>query len=115
MSIKSVIKGEPVAVVGSIVTAYHTIVAAVLAFGLANWTAEQVVTAEAAFVALLAIPVTLFVRNSVTPNANIPELVNSTPWLLGYPDELGVRPYQVTYADTTYSDTTLPVATNREA
>lgn len=94
----SIIKGEPVAIVGSIITAWHMAIAAGLEYGWFAWTAKQTISAEAFVVALLAIPVTLFVRNSVTPNVNIPSLVNSTPWLLGYPD-----------------DDTLPVAHNREA
>lgn len=85
MSIRTAIKGEPVAIVGSLVTAYHTIVAAVLAFGWADWTVEQVVAAEAAVVALLAVPVTLLVRNSVTPNVNIPDLVQADPHIVTLP------------------------------
>jgi hypothetical protein len=65
--IRQFVKGEPVAIVGSLVTAYHAGVAAALEFGLVHWTVKEVTSAEAFVVAVLAIPVTIFVRNRVSP------------------------------------------------
>ena len=65
--VKSVVKGEPVAVVASVTAAYHAGVAAAVTFHLVHWTANEVTSAEAFVVALLAVPVTIFVRNRVSP------------------------------------------------
>lgn len=67
MSLKSIIKAEPVAIVASLAAAYHAGVAAALEFGVVHWSAREVTSAEAFLLAVLAIPVTLAVRNRVTP------------------------------------------------
>jgi len=96
----SLVKNEPVAVVGSLVTAYHTVVAALLVFNAVHWSAAQVTQAEAAVVALLAIPVTLFVRNSVTPVATAAADVRTAEIAAGQ-----ANPVQVTYTPGSVSPT----------
>ncbi len=65
------LKDEPVAVVGSIVAAYHAVVAYLLIAGIVHASANAVVSLEAAIVAILSVPVTLLVRQHVTPVAKL--------------------------------------------
>jgi hypothetical protein len=64
-----VVKGEPVAIVGSLVSAYHAVVAYLLIAGIVHASATEVATLEGAVVAVLAIPVTLLVRSAVSPTS----------------------------------------------
>lgn len=67
----SILKTEPVAVTSSVVTAVTTVLATLVIFHVVHFSAEQIAQAGLAVSALLAVPTTLFVRNQVTPTANL--------------------------------------------
>ena len=71
MSLKTLPKTEPVALVSSALTAFHAILAFLVTQGTVHLSVQSVVQLEAAVAAVVAVPVTLFVRSIVTPNSNI--------------------------------------------
>lgn len=61
------IRTEPVAVVGSIVTAGTAVLGALVTQGVVHLTADQIAGWIAAGTAVFGIPITFLVRNAVTP------------------------------------------------